>query len=120
MEDGNYFLLQNWAEIDQHVAAADQIHTRKGGIAKHVLSRENTHVADRLGNLITTRYLVKEPAQTYFRDFADNGLFVNSRSCFLNGVLAEVRAENLNRHFDAEVGKRLDQRNRVGVCLLSS
>src|SRR5215469_639594 len=119
MEDGDHLLLQNGSQIDQYIAAADQIHTRKRWIAEHVLSRENTHIADRLRNLITSGHFMKEAAQTYFRDFAGNRLFVDSGACFLNGVLAEVCAKNLNRHFNSEFRKRFDQRDRVGIRLLS-
>ena len=42
--------LRDIVEIDQEIAAADQIQARKRRIARHVLAREETEIANVLRN----------------------------------------------------------------------
>ncbi|MEA2678682.1 MAG: hypothetical protein QOK03_404 [Candidatus Binataceae bacterium] len=44
MEQRQHALLQGLIEVDQELAAGDQIEPRKGRIEGHIVPRENTHI----------------------------------------------------------------------------
>src|SRR5262249_45131519 len=48
MEDRDDVTLQLAVEIDEEIAARDQVHARERRIAHHAVRREHAHVADRL------------------------------------------------------------------------
>ena len=57
MKDGEDGLLQHGLEIDQHVAAADQIKLSEWGIGKHVVRRKDDHLSDLFGDVILLVFL---------------------------------------------------------------
>jgi hypothetical protein len=52
VEKRNELLLQALIEVDQKIAATDQIEPRKGRVARHVVSGENAQISNYLGNLV--------------------------------------------------------------------
>ena len=48
MERSENPALRDIIEIDQEIAAADQVQSRKGRIASHILTREETEIANLL------------------------------------------------------------------------
>ena len=58
-------LLQFGPQVNQDVAATDQIHLGKRRIVAQVLPGEDTHVPDPLGDLITFIRLAEEAAEPF-------------------------------------------------------
>ncbi len=99
MEDRHQPLLLRGIEIDQHVAAGDEIEAGEGGIAGQVVPREHTHVAQRLGDLVPGLGLLEEALEPFGRDVGRDGRGVGARPRVLDGALADIAPENL--HADA-------------------
>lgn len=60
MEVGNDPLLNGRLEVDQQIAAADEIQVREGRIGRDVLPGEDAHVADRFSDLVPPSTLTKK------------------------------------------------------------
>jgi len=60
VKDGEHLLLQARLEIDQQVAATDDVHARERGIADDVLSGEDDHLAQGLVDPIAAFLLDEE------------------------------------------------------------
>src|SRR5579871_4272366 len=119
VKNGNDFFLQHGTEIDEDVAATDQIHARERRITEDILPGEDAHVADRFGNLVSVGHFVEEAPEAYLGDFSGDVLLVKTGARALNRAFAEVGAENLDGEIEAQFGKHLDQRDGVRVRLFS-
>src|SRR5215813_13604127 len=78
MQQRQDLFLQDRLEVDQQVAATDQIHPREWWVGDDVLSREDAHVAERLANAVTSIRLRKEAAQSLRRDVLGDVLRVEA------------------------------------------
>ena len=65
MEQRDDRLLHVRLEVDQHVAARDQVEPREGRVAEKVLGGEDHRVAQVLGDLVVVSLLDEEPAQAF-------------------------------------------------------
>src|SRR5438132_1619679 len=61
-------LLHLLIEVDQEIAATDQISARERRIGNHILAREHTHFANRLADAIAAVFFDKESMQSFRRD----------------------------------------------------
>lgn len=52
MEGAEHLLLKGALEVDQHIAAADQVDAQEGRILEQILAREHHHLAQRLAHLV--------------------------------------------------------------------
>ncbi len=95
VEEGQYPLLQPRLEVDEHVAAADQVHAAERRVPGHVMSCEDAGVADRLDHPVAAVHLGEEPLQALRRDVLRDVRQVPSRPRLLQGTLGEVGAEDL-------------------------
>ena len=89
--------LQHWAEVDQHVAAQNQIEVRKGRIDDHVLAREHTHVPDWFLHLVVAIRFDEETPQALRRYILHDVLRVNARSRSGDALFANIRRKDLRR-----------------------
>src|SRR5713226_7028221 len=117
MKDRHDSFLQNRPEVDQHVAATDDVDPRKRWILKEILSSEDTHITDRFVNSIATFHVDEKAAQPFRRDIGRNTLRVDPGAGFLNASLAKVGAKELDGNIGASISQELEQRNclRVGL-----
>ena len=53
-------LLEHRGEVDQHVAATDQVQVGEGRVRRHVLLGEDAHISDRLADPIGFLLFVKK------------------------------------------------------------
>src|SRR5262249_245155 len=95
VEDRDDLPLQRRAEVDHHVAAADQIEFRKRRILRHVLPSEDAAIADRLADAIAAIHLAEETAEPLGRHFADDILGIKARSRPLDCPFTDVGSEDL-------------------------
>src|SRR5207244_13227326 len=84
MKNGHDPLLQNRPEVDQHIAATDNVYARKRRILEKVLPGENAHIADRFGDSIATFHFDEKATQLFRRDISRNTFRVCSCPGFLN------------------------------------
>lgn len=92
---GHRLLLPARFEIDQEVAAADEVHARERRVGDEVLTREDHHVPQRLADSVATFRLDEEPPQAHRRDVGDEALRVETTAGFLQQGVVDVRGEEL-------------------------
>src|SRR5207245_786192 len=85
--------LQVLFEINKQVAAGDQVHPREGGITQKILSGEDDHLAEELGDAITTILLDKEPAQPFRREVVHEVFCIRAGAGFIEHRLADVASK---------------------------
>ena len=107
MEYGNQPLLQTGVEIDQQIAADDQIHAREGRILDQVVVRHPHHVADALDQSIIVITGEKITVEQFRRDFLDRALRVGCGARLQQHLLVNVGGENLHRWAGAKPSQRL-------------
>ena len=100
MKHRQEFALQGRPKINQHVATANQIEPRKGGIADQILAGKNAQFAHPLANLIAPLAGGKEPLQPLRRNIHDLASGVPPQARHLNGAIADIGGKNLNRRAD--------------------
>src|SRR5713226_7330934 len=117
MKDRHDSFLQNRPEVDQHVAATDNVDPRKRWILKEILSSENTHITDRFVSSIATFHFDEKASQPFRRDIGRDTVRVDPCAGFLNASLAEVRAKKLDGNIGRSISQELEERNclRVGL-----
>jgi hypothetical protein len=94
VEQGKDPFLQGGTEVDQNVAATDQVQARKGRIADEVLAGEDAHFAQVLLDLEAAARGGEEIAQPGLGQPVDLGLGVEAPAGLLNGLLTGIGAEN--------------------------
>ena len=67
MENGERLFLPTRLEIDQEIAAADEVYVREGRVADEILPREDDHLAQRLVDPVAAFLLDKKPPQSLRR-----------------------------------------------------
>ena len=89
-------VLQLRVQIDQQVAAGDQVELGEGRILDQVLHGEDGHLADVLADAIGAVVAGEVALQTLRRDIAGNALRVAAVARRFDGVVVQVRAEQLH------------------------
>ena len=119
MEDIEDTLLRFPVEIDQQVAAGNQVHPRKRGILQQIVRGEQHLFPYFTPNAIAAVLLDEEPLQSFFVDigFDRSGVIARSRGpdCFF----AEIARENLDRRRRFERRGVLEQQHGEGVRFFS-
>jgi hypothetical protein len=80
-------------QVDQDIAATNQIHIRKRRVFDDALDRKDHHFADRFGNLIGLLIAYKKILKPFGRDVNRNVIGKTTQSRFFNGLIIDVRAE---------------------------
>src|SRR5207237_725493 len=88
MEHRNQPLMELRSEVDEHVAAADEVELCEGGIACQIVDDEHAPIADALGDPPLLPCAMEEPLQAMFPQVAQCRLRVESRPRALDGPLA--------------------------------
>ena len=104
-------------EVDQDIAAADQVDAGKRGILGQVLAREGAQIANGLSYLILSVGLDEKPLQAFRANLGQGGARIGSGSRLFDRRLAQVRGEDLHRCFARPVAHGFCQhdRNRIGL-----
>jgi hypothetical protein len=119
VEDGHDALLQDRLEVDEHVAAADEIEPRERGIAGEVLPREDAAIADRFVDLPELARLGEEAPQPLGRHVAGDVLDVRAGPRLLQRGLAHVGGEDLERRALPQLRERLEEDDGERIRLFS-
>ena len=120
MEDRQQPALQYRFEIDQHVAATDQVQVRKGRVLGHVMLGKNAGVADGLRYSPAAPRPGEEAGHSFGRELGESGFGVDARAGLLDRSFADVGGEDLDRNAEPPLVQELRQRNSQRIGLLAT
>ncbi len=107
--------LGNLVQVDQQIAAADEIEAREWRVVRDILPREDAQIANALHDAEAAVVHLEEPLQALTRDVSQDISQVDAGPCLFERRLADIGAEDLNfrgRDGIAEAFQQLD-RERV-------
>src|SRR4029077_1771780 len=96
MKQRQEFLLGLGFQIDQEIAARQEVQLRKWRIGQDVMRCEHHQIPNLLLNPITVVFLGKEPLQALLCDVAGDADRVEAEARHLNGPAVQVRRKNLH------------------------
>ncbi len=117
MKRREYDVLQPGLQIDQDVATADQVQARIGRVARQVVTRKHTHLADCLADLVLLADLGEKAIQALARHVARDVDQVLALTGFGQGGLTQIGREDLQRRVARKFRHPLEQTHgdRVGL-----
>src|SRR5580698_6019303 len=80
-------LLQYWLDIDEQIAAGDDIHLRKRRIVSQVLPGKDAHITHRLVDAVALVHLDEEACHPLRRDLLRDAFPVYPGTRLLNALL---------------------------------
>src|SRR5256885_1891986 len=92
-------LVQFRAQINEHIAATDQVEPGKWRIGRNVLPRESADVAHIAMDLITAVAFDEKTFQSRGRDVFLDRARINSEPRMFDHRFAQIGTENLDSHF---------------------
>ena len=116
MEDGKQVSLQDILEIDEKIAAADQIQLPEGGILEYVVLREYDHLADLVPDNIMIALAGEKAAESGDADIFNDIVSVYASSGYRDGFRVQIRRKDLDIPADAQILHDLRKENgdRIG------
>ena len=119
VEDGEKPAPQHWLEIDHDVAAADEIELAERRIGEHVVSGEDDHAADLLGDLVLVAALDEKFRQPVGGDVVDDVFRENAATGLLDGAAVDVGGEDLDIALEIELLHGLAEEDGDGIGFLA-
>src|SRR2546427_9406720 len=119
VEDRRHAPLQLQLEVDEHVAAYDEVHLREGRVRGQVVLREDAELAHRLADLILAIQLHEEAPQPRRRDIELDILRIDPGARLRDRDVTDDGSEQLDRDGASLVAKVLDQLDGQRVGFLS-
>src|SRR4051812_32118349 len=96
MKHRQQFALQLSFQVNEQIAARDQILPRKGGIFNQVMRRKDAHLTNLRPDLVVCAALQKETLKAIRWDLLDNMIRVETLASDIERSLVQVGCENLN------------------------
>lgn len=115
MKHRDHALLKHGFEIDQDVAATDQVQLGERRIFCQVLPREHAQVAHGLVDLVSAVVFHEELFQALGRHVGADIFEVNARPGLFDCFLADVGSKDLDRQVLLLQAQELEQRDRNGI-----
>ena len=112
VENRDHLLLHRRAEIDQHVAATDEVHLRERRIGDDILPREDTDIPDGLADAVAAVRPREKAPQPLGRDVGLDALGIDRVARAVEHRLVHIRPEQLDRAFPSRLVHELHQRHR--------
>ena len=119
VEGGQQALLVRGFQVDEDVAAGDEVEPREWGIADEVVLGEDAQVAHRLVDLVVAVQLDEEPGQPLGGDVGDDVLQVHAGAGLLDRLARQVGAEDEDGGRGPGSADRLQQADGDRVGLLA-
>src|SRR5580704_11212883 len=111
-------LLQKGREINQEVAARNQIKLSKGRVNRDVMTREKANIPQRFDDPIApSLHFYKKPLQAFRRNVLTDAFRVFPNSRFLDGLVADIRSEDLNGSAGRSVTQEFHEEYGYGIDL---
>ena len=95
MKHRQQFLLQLGAEVDQQVAAGEDVQPGERWVGEQVVRCEHHHFANFLADAVAIAFLDEEAGQAFCRQVFGNAGRVERLPCLGDGVRVEVGGEDL-------------------------
>ena len=112
VENRDHLLLHRRAEIDQHIAATDEVHLGKRRVVDDILPRKDAHVADGLADAVAAARPREKAPQPLGRDVGLDALGIDRVARAVQHRLVHIRSEQLERAFLPSLVHELHQRHR--------
>ena len=109
MDGGEDLALQDRPEVDQHVAATDQIHAAEGGFFADIVLGEDAEVAHLLVDAVAARIAGEIALQEIGWDINGDGFREPAGACLGQGPVTDVAGEDLDRRARHHVLGLLEQ-----------
>ena len=119
VEERDHALLQDRSQVDEHVAAGDEIEMGEGRILGDVLPGEHAALADPPPHLEVMVGLFEVAAQALGADVGGDALGIDAGTGTVDGGLAQVRGEDLDGNLGRLLLQVLVEEDGHGVGLLS-
>ena len=111
--------LSDIVEIDQEIAAADQVQSRERRIARHVLTREETEIANVLRNPVLAVLPDEKALEAFSRHLVQGIDGVHAGARLLQRRLADIGPENLDLQRRQAVTEVFEKSDGDGIDLLA-
>lgn len=118
VERGQRLLLQARLEIDEQVAATDEVHLRERRVGDEILPCKNHHLAQRLRYAVTALLFDEEAPQALWRDVLDETLGVEALAGPVEERLVEVSGKDLKRAHAGRLFRRFQESHGDRIRLL--
>src|ERR1700730_1023617 len=119
MQQRDDLLLKRRLQVNQQIAAADQVEAGKGRVADHAVRREDAHLAQILVKLIGTRLVEEEALQPRRRDPPDQVARIARRARDAHCGFVDVGGEDLHLGRRLQAVHVLAQKDRDRIGLLA-
>ena len=113
----NDSLLQLLIEIDENIPAAHEIEPRERRVSREIVLNEDAQIPNALVDSIAALDLREMTPASFVGEVAERAVRVGARSRRLDGLAADVRAEDLDG--TRRVAEELHERDGQGVHLFS-
>src|SRR5258707_445660 len=113
-------LLKRGGEVDEDVAAGDQVQLREGRVTGQVVPHENAQLAHDLVDAVAAVRLDEVPPPALLAQLAYDAVGVEALARSADPPLADVGAENLERARQGRLVHELEERDRERIQLLAS
>src|SRR5471032_689146 len=114
-----HLALYGFIEVDQQVAARDQVHSRKRRITQDVVDGEHHFLTQFLAHLVTATGLHKKSAQPFRRYVRHYRSSIDARTRRLDRTRVDIRGKHLDQRKFTEGRPVLAQQHRQRVRLLA-
>ncbi len=119
MEQRQDFVLRIGVQIDQEIAAGQEVQLRKGGIGQDVMRGKHDQIPNLLLDPVTAVFLGKEPLQARRGEVPGDADRVEAGACRFNGPVVQVRGENLQGEAELPLRQVFSNENCERIGLLS-
>ena len=115
----NQFLLHLGGQINQQVAAAQDVQLGEGRVHDEILRGKDDHLANLFAHPVAMLFLLEEALQPGFRNIGGDVGQKETRPGLFNCVQVQVRGENLNRKLSPGLDRfeRLFEHDGQGISL---
>src|SRR6188768_2535084 len=95
MKQRNDSFLQDLTHVDHHIPAADHVDFRERRVFGDVLLRKDTHVTNRLADLIFAVDLLEVSAKALRTEVHCDALRINAKPGAIDNAIADIGRKNL-------------------------
>ncbi len=120
MKQRDDFFLNNRLEIDQQIAAADQIKPGKRRIAEQVVGRKHHQLAKFTGNTVeVSPLLFKISLQAFLADVCQALLLIKTLRRRIQRRFMDIGGKDGNFTLEIDIFGVFSQKDRQGICFFS-
>ena len=119
MERRDHAFLQGWCEVDEQIAAADEVDARERRIGRDVLLGEKAHLPDGFADAVLVILAGEEAPQALGRDLRFDVLGIDALAGPLQQRLGEIGREHLNRGPSRLVLEEFQKRHHQRIRFLA-